>query len=80
MKYNYESLNEAIYKVIPEFKFKSDNGLIGNQPMMLKCVAEKHFLTSAWENTKDFDLNKSYSICQEALKDLSEKGQFVFTD
>ena len=78
MKYSHEELNEAIYTIIPQFKSMTDNGVAGNQPMMLKAVAEKHFIDCAWKDRRNYDLAKSYDLCHKAMIDLSKLGYFDF--
>lgn len=79
MKYTYETLNEAIYIVIPEFKIMSDNGIVGNQPMMLKSVCERHFIESAWEDNRDYVIATAYDVCKQAMIDLNSLGHFNFS-
>ena len=78
MKYTYEELNSAIHTIIPQFKDVVENGITGNQPMMLKAVAEKHFIDSAWEDNRDYGLSIAYGVCQQAMIDLSVLGYFNF--
>lgn len=77
MKYTYESLNEAIFKIIPQF----NNGYTKNQPMMLISVANKYFIDKPKKDNVDYEeMMDAYAICRQASIDLSVYGYFNFSD
>lgn len=79
MKYDQETLKAAIFFLMLHFKKAEDNGIHMHVPSMLSSIADDQFI-----KVLDKDYDPSYDemvairICQEAMKDLHDHGQFNF--
>lgn len=79
MKYSMKSLDTAIDMLLPKIRQAKDNGIDFNRPSLLKMVAEDFFVKSIdreWNPT--YEERVAYFVCQDAYRDLKDKGYFEF--
>lgn len=78
MLYTKQSLLNAIFYLIPEYKRVYESGVEFNIPMTLKSVAEKYFMEQWRQDYIGFNEESAYSICRSALLDLQNIGWMEF--
>lgn len=81
MKYTQETLNNAIYFLVPNFKKAVDNGIDMNVSQMLSSIADEYFVKSIdheWCESDSYDQGMAYLICKSAMQDLHDVGWFTF--
>ena len=73
-----DSLDYAIYKLLPKMKIAKEAGCNTTRPELLKMVAHKYFIEQFYPDSRDFEESVCYSVCRDASLDLESVGYFTF--
>ena len=78
MEHSMESLDYAIYKLLPKMKIAKEDGCNTTRPELLKMVAHKYFIEQFNQDRRNMEESLCYYVCREAALELESVGYFTF--
>ena len=78
MSYTRNSLERAVYDILPKMLEYKNEGIKVAMPELLKMAAEDFFLYTVDEVC--INMKPSYDVCRVAYKDLILHGYFVYAE